>query len=112
MKKLTINPISAIYLFFSGLFTFALAFFFATYVPFLAAKGMNLWQINVINSFFMLFIILAEMPTGSFADRFGRHHSISISCFLLVISFLIYYFSESFWILKKVKVVTDVETTS
>lgn len=98
MKKNVINPVSTIYLFFSGLFTFALAFFFATYVPFLTEKGMNLWQISFINSFFMLFIILAEMPTGSFADRFGRHHSISISCFLLVISFLIYYFSESFWL--------------
>lgn len=96
MKKLVINPIVAIYLTFSGLFSFALAFFFATYVPFLVEKGMNLWQVNVINSFFMLFIILAEMPTGSFADRFGRHHSITISCFLLVISFLIYYFSNSF----------------
>lgn len=98
MKKLALNPVSTVYLFFGGLFTFSLAFFFATYVPFLAERGMNLWQINVINSFFMLFIILAEMPTGSFADRFGRHHSISISCFLLVISFLIYYFSGSFWL--------------
>ena len=62
MKKNVINPVSTIYLFFSGLFTFALAFFFATYVPFLTEKGMNLWQISFINSFFMLFIILAEMP--------------------------------------------------
>jgi MFS family permease len=98
MKTKKINPVVATYLTFSGLFSFALAFFFATYVPFLAEKGMNLWQINVINSFFMLFIILAEMPTGSFADRFGRHHSITISCFLLMISFLIYYFSGSFWL--------------
>jgi predicted MFS family arabinose efflux permease len=96
MKKQVINPVVAIYLTFSGLFSFALAFFFATYVPFLVEKGMNLWQINVINSFFMLFIVLAEMPTGSFADRFGRHHSITLSCFLLMISFLIYYFSNSF----------------
>lgn len=98
MKKLTLNPVSTIYLLFSGLFTFAVAFFFVTYVPFLAERGMNLWQINVINSFFMLFIILAEMPTGDFADRFGRHRSISISCFLLMFSFLIYYFSQSFWV--------------
>ena len=98
MKTKTINSVAAIYLTFNGLFSFALAFFFVTYVPFLVEKGMNLWQINVINSFFMLFIILAEMPTGSFADRFGRHHSITISCFLLMISFLIYYFSASFWL--------------
>jgi len=98
MKTVKNNSVVAIYLTFSGLFSFALSFFFATYVPFLVEKGMNLWQVNVINSFFMLFIILAEMPTGSFADRFGRHHSITISCFLLVLSFLIYYFSNSFWL--------------
>jgi MFS family permease len=97
MKKKTINPVVAVYLSFSSLFAFALSFFFATYVPFLVEKGMNLWQVNVINSFFMLFIVLAEMPTGSFADRFGRHRSITLSCFLLTISFLIYYFSGSFW---------------
>lgn len=97
MKTKTINPVVAVYLSFSSLFAFSLSFFFATYVPFLMEKGMNLWQVNVINSFFMLFIILAEMPTGSFADRFGRHRSITLSCFLLAISFLIYYFSKSFW---------------
>lgn len=98
MKNLVINPVSTIYLVFSGLSSFAIACFFATYAPFLVEQGMNLWQINVINAFFMLFIILVEMPTGSFADRFGRHHSITISCFLLTISFLVYYFSKSFWL--------------
>jgi MFS family permease len=74
----------------------ALSFFFATYVPFLVERGMNLLQINVINAFFMAFIIIAEMPTGSFADNFGRHRSVSAGCFLLGLSFLVYYSSESF----------------
>jgi len=98
MKKLTINPVVATYFSFSSLFTFAFSFIIATYVPFLTEKGMNLWQINVINASFMLFNVLSEMPTGIFADRFGRHHSITISCFLLSFSFLIYYFSNSFWL--------------
>lgn len=111
MKKLEINQVAAIYLTFNGLFSFALAFFFATYVPFLVEKGMNLWQVNVINSFFMLFVILAEMPTGSFADRFGRHHSITISCFLLMISFLMYYFSQSFWLFVLAEIVGAIGQT-
>lgn len=98
MKKVVINPVVATYLSFSSLFSFAFAFIIATYVPFLTEKGMNLWQINVINASFMLFNVLSEMPTGIFADRFGRHHSITISCFLLSFSFLIYYFSNSFWL--------------
>ncbi len=98
MKNIFQNPIIAIYLGFSGLFMFAMSFFFATYVPFLAERGMNLWQINVINAFFMAFIILAEMPTGSFADSFGRHRSVSAGCFLLGASFLVYYFSDAFYL--------------
>jgi MFS family permease len=96
MKKLTINSIVVKYLTFTGLFAFAISFFFATYVPFLAEKGMNLLQINIINAFFMGFIIFSEMPTGSFADRFGRHRSLALSCFLLSASFVVYYFSQSF----------------
>lgn len=96
MKKLIINPIIAKYLVFNGLFAFALSFFFATYVPFLAEKGMNLLQINIINAFFMGFVVFSEMPTGSFADRFGRHRSLALSCFLLSASFVVYYLSHSF----------------
>ena len=96
MKTVKINPITLIYLLFNGLFSFALSFFFATYAPFLIEKGMNLWQINIINAFFMIFIVLAEMPTGGFADKFGRHHSLTFGCFILSSSFIIYYFSDSF----------------
>ena len=98
MKTKNINPIVVTYLLFNGLFALALSFFFVTYVPFLAKKGMNLWQINIINSFFMLFVVLAEMPTGGFADRFGRHRSLAVSCFLLAVSFLAYYLSNSFYL--------------
>ncbi len=98
MKTLNINPIIATYLLFNGLFSFAISCSFVTYVPFLAEKGMNLWQINLINASFMCSIVLAEMPTGSFADRFGRHHSLAISCFLLAASFLVYYLSNSFYL--------------
>lgn len=75
----------------------ATSFSFATYIPFLVNRAMNLWQINLINAFFMATIILMEMPTGSFADKFGRHRSISISCFLLGISFFAYFLANGFW---------------
>lgn len=95
MKKLTINPIMAKYLLFTGLFSSAMSFSFATYAPFLISKGMDLFEINLINSCFMIVNVLAEMPTGSYADRFGRHKSLIVSCLLLAISSLVYYFSES-----------------
>jgi MFS family permease len=80
------------YLILSFLIMLACSFSFATYIPFLVHHAMNLWQINVINSCFMATIIIMEMPTGSFADKFGRHRSITLSCFLLALATLIYFF--------------------
>lgn len=96
MKRILKNPVALVYLCFNGLFMLAISFCAATYVPFLAERGMNLFQMNIINAFFMAFIIFSEMPTGSFADSFGRHRSLSIGCLLLGLSFLTYYFSNSF----------------
>jgi MFS family permease len=111
MRNLKINSVIAKYLIFNGLFSFALSFFFATYVPFLTEKGMNLFQINVINAFFMGFIVFSEMPTGSFADRFGRHRSLALSCLLLSISFVIYYLSQSFYLFIVAEVVGAIGQT-
>ncbi len=44
----------------------------------------------------MAIVILAEIPTGSFADNKGRHRSLTLSCILLSISALVYFFSNSF----------------
>lgn len=96
MKKFLLNPIVAVYLGLEVLIALAAACHFATYVPFLTEKGMNLWQINLINALFMVVIVLAEMPTGSFADNFGRHRSLTISFILMVIGNLVYFFSGSF----------------
>jgi len=74
------------------------AFFFATYQLFLASRGMNLFEINLINMFFMGGIFLLEIPTGAFADIFGRKKSIVAGCFTLSLSMLIYYIGNSFWI--------------
>ncbi|MDD3663544.1 MAG: MFS transporter [Candidatus Pacebacteria bacterium] len=96
MKTLLLNPVVLLYLSLNLAIELGLSFFFVTYVPFLAEKGMNLLEINIINAFFMIFVIITEMPTGSFADNFGRHRSLSLACLLLSLGFLIYFFSSSF----------------
>lgn len=98
MKNLLTNRIAVTYLFFTGFSNFALSFMFSTYAPFLVENGMSLLQVNIINGFFMTFNIFFEMPTGSFADRVGRHHSLTVSCFLIGLSCLVYFFSHSFWL--------------
>lgn len=82
-------------------FSFALslshAFFYATYQLFLASRGLNLLEINIINMFFMAAVFLLEVPTGAFADVFGRKKSVVIGCFMMALSMLAYYFGQNFW---------------
>ncbi|MEI6528961.1 MAG: MFS transporter [Candidatus Falkowbacteria bacterium] len=98
LKNLSSSSAGRTFLILSFLIMFSVSFSFATYIPFLVARGMNLWQINVINCFFMATIILMEMPTGSFADKFGRHRSITLSCFISAAATLTYFCANSFWI--------------
>lgn len=92
------KKIIKVYVIFSALFNFSHAFFFATYQLFLASRGMDLLEINIINMFYMLGIFLLEVPTGAFADTFGRKKSIVLGCFLLSSSFLVYFYGNSLWI--------------
>lgn len=110
-EKLRNNYAARNYLIFSFLLSLTSAFCFVTYIPFLVSHGMNLWQINVINSFFMATIILMEMPTGSFADKFGRHRSLTVSCFILALSYFSYQGANSFWIFIFAEVVAGIGKT-
>lgn len=79
----------------SFLLTAAPAFFFTTYQLFLAERGMSIMQMSLINAAFMLSVFILEVPTGAFADSFGRRRSIVAGCLAWGISFFTYYFSDS-----------------
>lgn len=85
------------YLAFGFLLVLSQGFFFATYQLFLAERGMSLLEVNLINGFFMLANFLLEVPTGAFADVYGRKWSVVAGCFILSVSFISYYFAGSFW---------------
>jgi MFS family permease len=82
----------------SFLLSLSHAFFFATYQVFLFSRGMDFLQMNIINMFFMISVFLFEVPTGAFADVLGRKKSVVAGCFVLSLSFLVYFVSHSFWI--------------
>lgn len=76
---------------------FGIAFIAATYATFLISKGLNLFQVNLVNFFFYGTLLVFEIPTGAFADVFGRKLSFVISCFLFSIGMFVYAISTSFW---------------
>lgn len=76
---------------------FGISFISAFYVTFLIAKGLNLMEVNLVNFFFWTTLFVCEMPTGAFADVFGRKLSFVISCLLFGFGMFMYGFANTFW---------------
>lgn len=85
------------YLLLRGVSAFGMAIFSAIYVTFLIANGLNLFQVNLVNFVFYTTLFIFEIPTGAFADLFGRKLSFVLSCGLWSLSMLVYGLSHSFW---------------
>ena len=90
------TKIVRIFILISALLAAAPAFFFTTYQLFLAERGMSILQMSLINAVFMASVFILEVPTGAFADSFGRRRSIIAGCFAWGLSFYLYYFSHRF----------------
>jgi len=62
----------------------------AIYVTFLIHNGLNLLQVNLVNAIFFATLFICEIPTGAFADIFGRKTSFVIACGLMCVSMFVY----------------------
>jgi hypothetical protein len=62
-------------------------------------RGLSLTEIGVFESFFWLTIIIAEVPTGAIADRFGRRVSLALGAVLFAVSTVIFAMADHFTIL-------------
>lgn len=83
------------YLWLTGTFNFGVSMSLATYVAFLISRGLNLFEVNLVNVVFFTTMFFWEIPTGAFADTFGRKKSYVISCFVFSIGEIIYFQSSS-----------------
>ena len=69
------------------------------FVVYLLAINFNPAQIGITLAAQRISIIVFEIPTGIFADRYGRKKSVLISFFLFSILFLIWFFAKNFYLL-------------
>ena len=81
-----------------SLMNFFLHLFFLSPVAvfFFKQRGLNYFQILALESVLVLFIVLFELPTGIFADKYGRKKSIVIGTLFLGLEPLIYLFADNF----------------
>ena len=58
-------------------------------------RGMSLTTVGIMESLFWLTIVLAEVPTGAVADRFGRRISLALGGFLFFASMLVFAIADT-----------------
>lgn len=74
----------------------ALEFTMSIYVLFLLDLGLSMTQVMILEMIFMFAIVLLEVPSGVFADLFGRKNSLLIAKICLSIGFLMVGLAEGF----------------
>src|SRR5437016_4136272 len=60
------------------------------YVEYLREHGLTLLQVNLVNCTFYVTLFIFEIPTGAFADTFGRKYAIVLACILRGIGAIMY----------------------
>lgn len=68
----------------------------AIYVTFLLERGLNLFEVNLVNFLYMITVFILEIPTGAVADIWGRKFSSVLSGVFSGMGFLIYSLADTF----------------
>lgn len=88
------HPIRLYYLFF-GITCFA-NFSATTYVPFLQEIGFTLGDVALVNALFQLIMMIAQVPTGMWADGKSRSKSVNIGIIFHIVGRIVYTFAYDF----------------
>jgi MFS family permease len=67
----------------------------AIYATFLLKHGLSLLEVNIVNAIFYVTLFTFEIPTGAFADIFGRKASFVAACVLMGLGMFVYGSSET-----------------
>jgi MFS family permease len=72
-------------------------FFLPIVYVFFQENGLSLTQIFIIEAIFSVGLVLFEVPTGAFADYFGKKASLVIGSFIWIISCVLFSFGSGFY---------------
>jgi len=96
MNNTTLNKNLQYYKFsFYGFFK-NLRFFEGFLILFFLDKGISYVEIGFLYSIREITIVLTEIPSGIIADAVGRRRTLVAAFFVYILSFLVFYFSNSF----------------
>lgn len=67
-------------------------------VVYRVSRGLSMYEIFIIESIFMILMLIFEVPWGWFADRFGYKKTLIIANFILFVSKIVFYEAGSFFL--------------
>ena len=68
------------------------------FVLFLLANNLSMTQVMTLETIFIAIVLLLEVPSGAFADIFGRKVSVALAMLCASIGFVIFGFGTNYWI--------------
>ncbi len=89
-------PIQTSYLVFVALFDLALSLVLVPYVPYLLSLGLTLGEVSLINACFLGAAVIAEIPTGLFADRVSRAYAVRLGTACIMVASCLYAAANGF----------------
>jgi len=89
--KIKNHNINTVHLYYAFSFFKAFALFSAVLIPFFTIwGGISLFKVQVLQSWFMFWIFILEIPTGVVADHFGRKYSLAIGGIIIAFAAILY----------------------
>ena len=76
----------------------ALELTISIFVLFMLSNRLSMTQVMILEALFIMVVLLLEIPSGAFADLFGRKLSLALSMLAASISFIIFGLGDNFWI--------------
>lgn len=67
------------------------------FVLFLLGNNLSMTQIMLLETIFMFLILVLEVPSGAFADFYGRKLSMQLGLFFWALGFIVFGFSHTFF---------------
>ncbi|MEK9157244.1 MAG: MFS transporter [Patescibacteria group bacterium] len=92
-KSLTVSQTYFLFMFF---FDFGLSWCSTTLVPGLQKLGITMAQIGLMESIFWGFVLVSEIPSGLYADRFSRVRALFVSSVVLCVGGVLYMTATGF----------------
>ncbi|MDP3093559.1 MAG: MFS transporter [bacterium] len=88
MNRKTFNTV---HLYYAFSFFKAFSLFSAVLIPFFTVwGGISLFRVQLLQSWFMFWIFILEIPTGIVADRFGRKYSLAAGGVIVALAAILY----------------------